>query len=238
MISGTVRQWQPWSIDSLDDFQVRVVADRQAWCRPPARGAQSTWKPREVIVVDVESTDDSRAVAASFDDTIIIRNSKQVAAEGRNIGASRASQPYLAFLDADDLWPERRIELQLARLLEDPRLDIVTGGMQQFRTGAQGEVVPLGPPVPSNCRALRSSVPPPFWRVGPFSSRWKVGETVEWYTRASDGGLRIAAIPETVVLRRLHERNSGRTVKAPMHSYLEMLHSALQRRRQAGLIRD
>ena len=97
--------------------------------------AAQTWRPREIIVVDGESSDESAAVAAAFANTTVLSNPRIVAAEGRNIGAAQASQPYIAFLDADDLWPATRIERQLARLLQAPTLDLVTGRLQQFAMG-------------------------------------------------------------------------------------------------------
>ena len=211
------------------------VRDGAALLRDALRSVeQQSWRPRQIVVVDGNSTDESAAVAAGFANTVFLHNPQAVAAEGRNIGAAEASEPCIAFLDADDLWPERRIELQLARLLQDPALDLVTGSMQQFRGGPDGEIVPQGPPTPSQLPSVALMRRAAFWRVGPFSTRWPVGETVEWCSRAVDLGLAVAAIPETVLLRRLHERNAGRTAAAPMKAYLEMLHSVVQRRRAAG----
>jgi hypothetical protein len=46
-----------------------------------------------------------------------------------------------------------------------------------------------------------------------------------------DGGFRTAAIDATVLLRRVHESNFGRTQADPGREYLEMLHRVLERRR-------
>jgi hypothetical protein len=75
-----------------------------------------------------------------------------------------------------------------------------------------------------------------FWRVGAFSPQWKVGAFVEWCARANEAGLKREAILDTVLLRRLHENNLGRTVEAPMQSYLDIVHHVLQRRRAAGRV--
>ena len=74
-----------------------------------------------------------------------------------------------------------------------------------------------------------------FWRVGAFSPQWKVGDFVEWCARAMEAGLKRQAISDTVLLRRLHENNLGRTVEAPMQ-YLNVVHHVLQRRRAAGRV--
>ena len=43
------------------------------------------------------------------------------AGEARNLGWERASQPWIAFLDADDAWHPRKIELQYRRILQHPQ---------------------------------------------------------------------------------------------------------------------
>ena len=75
-----------------------------------------------------------------------------------------------------------------------------------------------------------------FGRVGPFSSTWKVGETVEWCARAKEAALKRVILSDVVLLRRLHEDNLGRSVEAPMRSYLEILHDTLKRRRAASSV--
>lgn len=43
----------------------------------------------------------------------------------RNIGWQQAEQPYIAFLDADDRWAPRKLELQMAALHADPSIDLI-----------------------------------------------------------------------------------------------------------------
>jgi glycosyltransferase involved in cell wall biosynthesis len=78
-----------------------------------------TRMPREVIVVDDCSSDNTievvKSVAQNFESgqLKIVQNDKnQGAAETRNTGWSLASGEYVAFLDADDTWHPRKIELQ------------------------------------------------------------------------------------------------------------------------------
>jgi glycosyltransferase involved in cell wall biosynthesis len=78
-----------------------------------------TRMPREVIVVDDCSSDNTievvKSVAQNFESgqLRIVQNDKnQGAAETRNTGWSLASGEYVAFLDADDTWHPRKIELQ------------------------------------------------------------------------------------------------------------------------------
>lgn len=75
----------------------------------------------EIILVDDGSTDDMSAleeVAAKYEKAKIIKQPNQGPAQARNTGWSLAKGTYVAFLDADDLFIENKIEKQL-RFAED-----------------------------------------------------------------------------------------------------------------------
>lgn len=90
-----------------------------------------TYTGWELIVVDDASTDSTTQVVASFADARIryLRNERSLRAAGaRNVGI-RAAGPtqFLAFLDDDDEWYPRKLELQLALFREGPP-DLVAVG--------------------------------------------------------------------------------------------------------------
>jgi glycosyltransferase involved in cell wall biosynthesis len=73
-----------------------------------------TYGNHEVIVVDDGSTDDTEAVVRQYGERVIlIRQENAGAGAARNRGASAASGRLLAFLDADDFWHRRKLELQV-----------------------------------------------------------------------------------------------------------------------------
>ncbi len=193
-----------------------------------------TCQPQEVIVVDDGSTDETEAAVRDFADVIFVRQSRQGAAAARNAGALRATSRYLAFLDADDLWPEARLEQQLISLVENTELDFVSGRMIQFKRGPSGAIVPLSAPVASRLPSVLLIRREAFWKVGVFSSKWDVGETIEWWSRAVDAGLHGLSLPDIVLFRRIHRHNLGKTVDTPMRTYLHMLHTVVNRRRESG----
>jgi len=92
-----------------------------------------TYAPLEIIVVDDGSTDDTRAVLAPYGDKIrtICQQNAGVAA-ARNTGIAAARGEYIAFLDSDDLWHPRKLELQMARFDADPSLGLVHCGVEIF----------------------------------------------------------------------------------------------------------
>jgi glycosyltransferase involved in cell wall biosynthesis len=92
-----------------------------------------TVAPLEIIVVDDGSTDDTPQVLAAYGEKIrAIHQSNLGVAAARNTGLAAARGECIAFLDSDDLWLPRKLELQIARLESDPSLGLVHCGAETF----------------------------------------------------------------------------------------------------------
>ena len=95
----------------------------------------------EVIVVDDGSTDDTQAVLGRFTDprvrTVLQPNAGASAARNRGRKESRA--PYIAWLDADDLWRRTFLERHLAVLESEPDLGF---SFSNFIRTKDGVVIP------------------------------------------------------------------------------------------------
>ena len=98
--------------------------------RTLARLRAQTVPDFEVLVVNDGSTDDTSAVvrhAMTGDSRIrFIEQSNRGIAAARNRGVEDARSDVLAFLDDDDLWHPRKLELQLARLARMPEAAVVS----------------------------------------------------------------------------------------------------------------
>ena len=87
-----------------------------------------TQKPAEVILVDDASDDETlvvlRELQQQYPDWIkvIVLADNQGAAFARNVGWTAASQSYLAFLDADDAWHPKKIEIQYGYMNAHPEV--------------------------------------------------------------------------------------------------------------------
>lgn len=85
-----------------------------------------TFLPHEVIVVDDGSTDDTAERLAAFGDRIrYVRKTNGGVSSARNQGVAEATGDAIAFLDADDVWHPRKLELQTAALAARPVLGLL-----------------------------------------------------------------------------------------------------------------
>lgn len=101
--------------------------------RAVASAAAQTVLPTELILVDDASADDTRAVLNDLRHRyppgwirLVLLDENVGAASARNAGWAVASQPYIAFLDADDAWHPRKIEIQYGYMSVHP--DVVLCG--------------------------------------------------------------------------------------------------------------
>lgn len=80
---------------------------------------QQTYPIKQLIVVDDGSTDETRALINRIKDKRIkyVYQQNQGLSTARNTGIKNASSEYIGFLDADDIWLPKKIELQVEQFL-------------------------------------------------------------------------------------------------------------------------
>ncbi|MCP9439393.1 MAG: glycosyltransferase family 2 protein [Nitrospira sp.] len=104
---------------------------------------RQTRPPREIIVVDDGSTDNTQQVLASFGNRIsVIHQENQGVGRARNRALEVAQGRYLAFLDSDDLWMEHKLEWQIDLMERFPQLGFLFSDF--VITGDGGQVTPKG----------------------------------------------------------------------------------------------
>lgn len=192
----------------------------------------------EIIVIDDGSTDGSAAVAAHLDgpDLHYFHQANQGLPGARNAGLEQACGEIISFLDADDLWHDVNLELQVSLLDGHPETDIVVGYSQKMRvTGYEnGRPVfqPLSDPAPAlsmNCAVIRRGV---FDKVGVFDQKQRYCDDWDWYMRARELGVGIKIHEEVVHYYRRHENNMTNNVDIGNQYTLMMLKKSLDRRRR------
>jgi glycosyltransferase involved in cell wall biosynthesis len=92
-----------------------------AWIRQTLASVLAQTLPaREIIVVDDGSSDDSIAIVRSFPQVALHRHPGKGTHQTRQFGFERSTAALVTFLDQDDLWHPRHLELLSTVLRDDP----------------------------------------------------------------------------------------------------------------------
>lgn len=196
-----------------------------------------TYPSVEVIVVDDGSTDQTADILASYGDKITWQHQpNQGQGAGRNSGLAHATGELVAFLDADDIWVADKLEKQMQLLGKQRKLAMVFGLMKVFVSPELSEQRKQELKGDGDVLRGYSSGTILVWKdallkAGLFPTHVRVGEFIDWYTRAKHAGLTEAMLEEIVMLRRLHNHNTGVLHKDQRRDYLRVLKDSLDRKR-------
>ena len=200
-----------------------------------ARGQR--YEPLEIVIVDDGSTDDTKEVAASLGGEIsYVHQQNAGPPAARNTGLRMARGPLIGFLDADDLWTQGKLALQVARLMDEPSVDVVLGYTQVVYVGTHHEAHrgrPLPPPGPALVLGAALFRRSSFERVGVLDETLRYSDDVDWFLRAKERGVSLRIHEDIVLLYRRHDRNLT-SQKDLDRSLVSMLKKSLDRRRRAG----
>jgi glycosyltransferase involved in cell wall biosynthesis len=197
------------------------------------------YEPLEIIVVDDGSTDATPDVIAALGDRVrAFRQDNAGPAAARNRGLAEARGELLAFCDADDAWPDGKLDLQVGRLQQDPELDVVLGRVQYFADGAElpnvhweDQDAKTLTHVHLGSGVYRRSV---FEEVGPFDATLRFSEDVDWFYRARELGMNIRILPDVTLRYRVHRSNMTRGKRASDFGLTAVLKRSVDRRKAAG----
>lgn len=127
-------------LSGLIQMNVSVIIplyNGERWIEDTIRSVLAqTHSPKEIVVVDDGSTDDSLAlVRSSFPEVKVLRNPGEGgkgAGGPRRFGLQHTSAPLVAFLDQDDLWYPDHLRI-LTRLLRDNNYSAAVAGLDHFQ---------------------------------------------------------------------------------------------------------
>jgi glycosyltransferase involved in cell wall biosynthesis len=192
----------------------------------------------QVIVVDDGSTDGSGEIAAGFGPTVeVVRQENAGAAAARNRALPLIGQPFVHYLDADDLLPSGALSLLHSRLVADAQAHAYRGTVRYFmdRPGEEGEPRrELGTPLQSATitgTLFRSEM---IHRVGSFSTDMRVGSDLDWMKRALETGMIIRVCDEVVLHIRRHGRSLTADRTAVTDAFFDIVRRSLARGRESG----
>jgi glycosyltransferase involved in cell wall biosynthesis len=193
--------------------------------------------PLEVVVIDDGSTDGSAGVARRFGGAVRYEYQANAGiSASRNRGVELAAGRYLAFLDADDVWPEGSLTLRLDMMRAYPGTACVFGAVEEFVSHDLHENPGSRMFLTHAAQAARLAGSmlierDAFVRVGFFDPRLTVGETIDWVGRAEDAGISMRTADAVVLRRRIHRDNTVTRERARQNDYLRALRTTLARRR-------
>lgn len=166
----------------------------------------------EAIFVDDGSTDRTPAIvarAAQADRRIsLIRQKNAGPSVARNTGAQAARAPWLAFLDADDIWLPGKLASVAETIAAPDWVDAVFGQVSFMRDPAEQDIsvssVPNGPVRPEMlagenpvCTLSNLTVSrPAFAALGGFSTELVHSEDLEFLVRLVTAGYTLAPVAE------------------------------------------
>ncbi len=191
----------------------------------------------EVFVVDDGSTDGTEEVLRRYPAARLISLAHSGVSVARNVGVDATRGDFIAFLDADDFWDSRKIELQLVRAEVEADAGIVMCRQSyQFDCeiptwfGVPRDGVSEPGYMPSNWMLHRAT----WEKVGPFRPGMTHSEDTDWLARASDSGVRIAMVDVPLVVHRIHGANASGLASPVRAGVLRALRDSVKRKQEMG----
>lgn len=209
-------------------------------CQTIQSALDQTYRPLEILVIDDGSTDGTAEIAKKFSGQVLhFRHDNCGPAASRNRGVAESGGDYIAFLDADDLWHQEKIEKQISYLKRHRVCELCVTYIENFWS----EEVPedqrpdTGRPdsMPGYSFSTLAGSRSGIERVGPLKEHLKHADDTEWFLRAREKGVAVGLLAEILVRRRLHISNISRVnAENSGNEYLDLIYKKIQQRKSSA----
>ena len=201
-------------------------------------------RPIEIIIIDDGSTDGTAQVAAGLADQVrYLFQLNAGPAAARNLGIRESNGEFIAFIDADDLWPAGKLAAQMRCFEVFPDVEIVQGLIRRILIPRQGDagaaVADLETQfIYSNLGSMivRRSV---FERIGYFDQGLPYHEDTDFWLRALECGIRVLVQRKLALLYRIHGSSLTAGVDLETLGLARIIRRSINRRRSSsGVVAD
>lgn len=222
--------------DPLIDVVIAVYNGRKFIGEAIASVQAQTWKALRIIVADDGSEDDTVAVVESLmagDHRIrLLKCPHRGVSATLNAAMAQGTAPFIAFLDADDLWAPEKLEKQIAALRAGTA-EICFCLVREFETlTGQASATQRARPAPLKGYSKTTFLGRKqlFDAYGGFNEQIAIGDFVEWFSRIVRAGLELKMLDEVLAYRRVHDHNS--TLGVTRNSFLGLIKKHLDEKRK------
>lgn len=206
------------------------------------------YTPMEIVIVDDGSTDKTPELIRDLASATVtpIRyayQSNRGQPVALNHGLQLVQGEIIAFIDSDDLWPADRLPGQMAYFVPETPSEvgppgIVLGREQRFADGASVNPEELAA---ANARPVHYSLGASlferwvFATVGQFDESLRYTADWDWFVRAREIGIPMAADPRVTLLLRIHGGNITQDRSTGNHFMAQMVKKHMTRiRKESG----
>jgi GT2 family glycosyltransferase len=195
---------------------------------------QQQYSNLEIIVIDDGSSDQTAEIVKMTGLNIVyVYQNQQGVASARNLGIEHAKGKYVAFLDADDLWSEDKLNTQISILNDNPTIGGTLGfthktpmskSLEQIKQNAQNDnyfALNLG------AALFKLTV---IKQVGLFDTEFNSGEDIDWFFRAREKNIQLIIHKQIVHYFRIHGKNISNDQKMVNSELLKVHKKSLDRR--------
>ena len=182
---------------------------------------RQTHPPSEVLVVDDGSADNTASILEAFGQRVTLLSRPHGGAAGaKNAALEVARGPYVAFLDADDVWVRDKLARQLAHCATRPDVDLCYTAYDNFWISeladeavqySESKLSQTSNGWSVSTLLTRLAV---FGRFGRFAATGEAREKYHnllWALNAAAQGAVVDVLPDVLMHRRLHHTNVSRS---------------------------